>query len=426
MGEPMVAPESNSLRFEAPHRPAFVRILNEVGRRIEALGLNPFEIDESRITAAVEKQTGLHDFGEDLYRQPMRVLIDSFNSEARLNPLGRYFARGFVLAALRNRLQLQDWWTRHPEILDQPVVRPIVVIGLPRTGSTLLQNLLAQDLHNRSLLGWEASFPTPPPERETYLTDPRIRRVEMVSKVVDYLSPAARGLHPVGATMPTECVTLFANSFGNMDISGINWVPSYLDNWLASDLTPHYRYFKKQLQLLQWQNPRERWSLKTPAHLFALDSLLEVFPDACVVQTHRDPSRVIGSFCSLAATLYAIGSDEVDVDALGRAWCEVWAVGLDRTMAFRRKAGESDQFLDVHYRDLLADPVGTVHRIYDHFGLEMAKTADTHMRAFMVKNPQHKKGVHRYTLEQFGLAAADVERRYAEYCREYGVATGSG
>ena len=245
-----------------------------------------------------------------------------------------------------------------------------MIIGLPRTGTTLLQHLLAQDPAHRVLRNWEATSPAPPP-RPGDDDDPRIAASERGMKLLDYLAPDARALHPVAPTLPTECVTLFSNSCASLELATINYIPSYLRFCLETDMAPHYDYFRRQLLTLQWHDPRERWLLKSPAHLFWVGELLDALPGARVVQTHRDPLDVLASFCSLSAVLCGIGSDHVDQRALGELWAPVWAEGLERTRAVRA-ARPDDQFLDVDYPDLVGDPLGTVRRIYAGFDLELS------------------------------------------------------
>jgi len=261
------------------------------------------------------------------------------------------------------------------------------------------------------LRNWEATTPTPPP-RAGDVDDPRIAASERGMKLLDYLAPDARALHPVAPDLPTECVTLFSNSFASLELATINFVPSYLRFCLGTAMGPHYDYFRRQLLTLQWHDPRERWLLKSPAHLFWLGELLDALPGAQIVQTHRDPLDVLASFCSLSAVLCGIGSDHVDQRALGELWAPVWAEGLERTRAVRAERTD-DRFVDVHYPDLVGDPLGTVRRIYAGFDLELSPEAEQGMRRYLDEHPQHGAGVHTYTLEQFGLDRITESARFA-------------
>ncbi len=368
-------------------------------------------LDPADLEAAARQSTGLDDFGGREHRSGLEALTGALQTEARLTLAGRYFGRGQVLASLVNRLRLEHAWAETPAILQGGLPAPIVIIGLPRTGTTLLQHLLAQDPAHRVLRNWEATTPAPPP-RARDDDDPRIRASERGMKLLDYLAPDARALHPVASRLPTECVTLFSNSFASLELATINFMPSYLRFCLDTPMAPHYDYYRRQLLTLQWHDPRERWLLKSPAHLFWVSELLDALPGARVVQTHREPLDVLASFCSLSAVLCGIGSDHVDQRALGELWAPVWAEGLERTRAVRA-ARPDDQFLDVDYLDLIGDPLGTVRRIYSGFDLELSPTAELGMQRYLDEHPQHRAGVHCYTLEQFGLDRATEAARFA-------------
>jgi len=397
--------------FDRPHRPLPLRAANGVGPLVQRLRPSLLSLDPAELEETARQGTGLDDLGGVAHRPGLQALAASLQSEARLTPAGRYFARGQMLNSLVNRLRLEQTWAQTPAILHGALPAPIVIIGLPRTGTTLLQHLLAQDPAHRVLRNWEATSPAPPP-RPGDDDDPRIAASERGMKLLDYLAPDARALHPVAPTLPTECVTLFSNSCASLELATINFIPSYLRFCLETDMAPHYDYFRRQLLTLQWHDPRERWLLKSPAHLFWVGELLDALPGARVVQTHRDPLDVLASFCSLSAVLCGIGSDHVDQQALGELWAPVWAEGLERTRAVRA-ARPDDRFVDVDYPDLIGDPLGTVRRIYAGFDLELTSVAEAGMQRYLDEHPQHGAGVHRYTLEQFGLDRATEAARFA-------------
>jgi hypothetical protein len=409
--------------FERPHRPPLVRVANLAGRLARPVKPRRLRLDVESIVEDARRATGLEDFGDAPgHDDALPAFLESLEREAKLTPVGRFCARGQALSALTNQLRMWNDRSTNPEIDHEVIERPLVVVGLPRSGTTLLQNLLAQDPAHRSLLQWEASTPSPPPETATYESDPRIASAERTTRFLDYLAPDARVLHPVAPLMPTECVTLFANSFASLELATINWIPSYLDWCLHADMRAHYRYYGQQLRLLQWRHKRTRWALKSPAHLFWIDALLAELPGVRIVQTHRDPLDVVASFCSLAAVLHAVGSDDVDVAALGARWTATWAEGLSRADDARAASPDAPVF-DVHYRRLVAQPIETVAALYDSFGFELTTTAEERMRAFLRENPQHKGGVHRYSLAQFGLDEAAERERFAPYVERYAVET---
>lgn len=381
-------------------------------------------LDEEGIIAAAERRTGLVATRDELFRPGLRRLVRSLDDEAQLHLLGRLWARGGCIDLVSNALKMAADWKRHPEILEGKIASPVFIVGLSRTGSTLLQHLLGVDASNRMLLHWEASSPSPPPVRATYTSDPRIKRSERAFKVVYYMVPHGRALHPMAADRPTECVSLLAHSFMSMEFPASNHVPTYLSWLLAQDMTAAYRHYRKQLQLLQWRCSADRWVLKAPGHLFHLDALLEVFPDARIIHLHRDPVTVMASFCSLTANFHGVGSDEVDLRRIGAMWPSVWAEGLDRMMAVRDRCG-SRAFIDVMYSDLLSDPIATVQRIYDDLEIELSAPVEAAMRRHLDANRQDAHGLHRYDLGAFGLDPEAERDRFARYRARFGVGEGA-
>ncbi|HLI43123.1 MAG TPA: sulfotransferase [Acidimicrobiales bacterium] len=353
------------------------------------------------------------------YEEPLQVLARALSTEAHLTTTGRYFARDTLVGLLERRVEIEAALAERPAILEEPVEAPVVIVGLPRSGTTLLQGLLAADDANRSLRYFEATRPCPPPEEATYLADPRIARCSKAFRVFDYLAPQAKVIHPLGPTLPTECVSLLNHSFASLEFAATYRVPSYVAWYLGADLSPHYRYYLRQLQLLQSRWRRERWVLKSPTHLFALPALTEVFPSARIVQLHRDPLDAVASFASMVAILRGVTSDHVDLAEVGREWSALWLEGLRRFSAARPAATSGGaQVLDVDYRTLVADPVATVLSIYERFGLEPAPGFVDGMRAHLAASPQHLHGVHRYSLEQFSLRRDELAEQFAPYLTE--------
>ena len=412
----------------APAFPLPVRLMNSVGAGLRSVGVPLIRLDESSLLAEARRATGLDDFGDDasrgLWRDGLRRLIDSLETEAHLTVLGRVMARRDALRLLENRLRLVDAWKRHPEILRAGVPRPIFVLGLPRTGTSILHELLAQDPGNRVPMTWEVMHPWPPPESATFDSDPRIARVERHLSGIDRLLPGFKAVHPMGALLPQECVALTAHDFATMIHHTTNRVPSY-QAWLERvDLTPVYASHKRQLQYLQWRCPAERWVLKSPGHLWALGALLAVYPDARIVQTHRDPLRVLASLISLVGLLRGLAMDPArnDVHEIARDWAERLAGGLRRCMEVRdRELTDDARVFDVQFRDFVGNEIATVRRIYDHFGLEFTAQAESRMRAFLDRNPKDKHGAHTYSLAGTGLDVEKERARLAGYQERYGI-----
>jgi hypothetical protein len=407
-----------------PRRPLAIRLLNGTGRALRAGGLPLVRLDDAALLARATRATGLDDFGDDAFRAPLRRLLDAFEREAGLTLLGRIIARADVVRLLENRLRMLDTRRRHPEIDARDVRRPIFIVGLPRTGTTILHELLAQDPANRVPMTWEVMHPWPPPERASYETDPRIAEVERHFAGVDRLLPGFKSMHPMGARLPQECVALTAHDFASMIFSTTHHVPGY-QAWLeGADLRWVYASHRRQLQYLEWRCPAERWVLKSPGHLWALDALLAVYPDARIVQTHRDPLEVIASLTSLVTLLRSMASDRIDPRGIGEEWTRRLAAGLERSMAVRAAglSGGAEVF-DMHFPELVRDEIGMVRRIYAHFGLVLSPDAEARMRRFLAANPRDKHGAHRYTLEAAGLDHATERRRYAAYQERFGIAS---
>ena len=406
----------------ALRRPLGLRVLNGAGRALRAAGLPLVRLDEESLCARARRATGLADFGDERFQTPFRRLLDAFEHEAALTVLGRLIARQDLVRLLANRLRIVDAHARNPEIGAAEIHRPIFVIGLPRTGTSILHELLAQDPANRVPMTWEVMHPWPPPVHATYETDPRIAQVEKHFGGIDRLIPGFKTMHPMGARLPQECVALTAHDFASMLFSTTHRVPGY-HAWLdGADLRWVYASHRRQLQYFQWKCPAERWVLKSPGHLWALDALLAVYPDARIVQTHRDPVQVVASLTSLVTLLRGLASDDVDPVAIGAEWTARLAAGLERAMAARARALPPDvRVFDMQFADLLRDEIGMVRRIYAHFDLELSAEAESRMRRFLAENPRDKHGRHRYTLAAAGLDPATERRRYAAYRERFAV-----
>jgi len=409
-------------RLAPPPKPLGLRAMNAVGGALQALGLPLVRLDETSLLAEASRRTRLDDFGDGRFREPLRLLLDSYEREASLTLLGRFMARTDALRLLENRLRMTAEHRAHPEIAAGAVTAPLFVMGLPRTGTSILHELLAQDPASRVPMSWEVQVPWPPPEAATFDTDPRIAAVDKHLSGVDRILPDFKKIHPMGARLPQECVALTAHDFATMIFHTTHRVPSY-QAWLeTADLRWVYASHRRQLQYLQWKVPARRWVLKSPGHLWAFDALLSEYPDARIVQTHRDPLKVVASLTSLVTVLRSLASDSIDPLEIARDWTARLARGLDATMRIRaERALPSSQVLDVHFRELMADPIAMVRRIYEHFDMALSSTAEERMRRFLAGNPADKHGAHRYTLAAAGLDVREERRRFAEYQRGFGI-----
>jgi sulfotransferase family protein len=391
-----------------------------------APGRRLLRLDADRLLAATSRGTGLDDFGDPSFREPLDRLVGSLESEARLNLIGRIAARGELAGMLTNRLLLERDRRRYPAIADQTIRRPLVITGLPRSGSTFLHGLLAQDPASRVPLHWELRFPSPPPERSTRDSDPRIERAARDIRWFFRLAPQFRKIHPVGARLPEECVVMLSHSFLSFEFSS-NWsVPSY-QAWLErQDLVPAYRFHRRFLQHLQSADARDRWLLKAPPHLPGLRALCTVYPDVNVIVTHRDPLEVVASVASLHVVLRRTFSRAVDPLAVGPEVSRMLAGDIERGFAARDGGcAPPEQFFDVWYGQLMEDPLAVVRRIYRHFDLPLSGDVEARMATYLATHPKDRHGRHVYTLGEFGLDP-DVERaRYRAYWDRWGT-PGSG
>ncbi len=401
---------------------AGIRATNATGSALFRTGLRPVSLSEADLLAAARRATGLDDFGAGDFREPLRRLARALESEAELTLLGRVVARRDLGGLLANRLRLQADRKRFPEIAAEPVAAPIFITGLPRTGSTLLHHLLGQDPGTRVSQAWEVMYPSPPPARATYATDRRIGQATSELRWIDWLAPHFKAIHPVGAQLPLECIAIMSASFRSIRFPVMYCVPSY-EAWLeGEDMRPAYAFHRSVLQHLQWQAPGERWILKAPAHLFAFDALLATYPDARIVQTHRDPVTVVASLASMSAALQRAFTDRVEPRGIGREAVRLWTNGLERSVELRRSGHlAAERVVDVHYAELTRDPIAVVRRIYARFDMPLNALAEMRMRQFLADNPKAKHGPHRYALESYGLDAEDLARCCKGYCEYFGV-----
>jgi hypothetical protein len=369
------------------------------------------------------RRTGLSDFGGDSFLEPYRVFVRAIDREARLHPLGRVISRSDCLNWLENRLRLADARKREPAIAAERVEKPLVVTGLPRTGTSILHELLAQDPASRAPLHWEVRFPCPAPEAASYETDPRIERAERQIQLWNQIVPEYATMHELGARIPVECVQLTSHEFVSEELLGRYQAPSYAAYYAKADLVPAYRFHRAMLQHLQSRCRRDRWVLKAPSHLPVLDVLLAVYPDARVVVTHRDPLRILPSVASILYSTMWVRSDEIDTQALlGWFTGETCAALVERMLAFRG-SGKVDpgQFHDVRYADLVKEPIPTIAGIYDHFGFSLSAEAERRMRDYLASKPQGKHGEHRYEFEHTGFDLARERERFRPYRERFGL-----
>jgi hypothetical protein len=382
------------------------------------MSADDFTLD-ALLAEASARAGGLDDFGPGDFRQGLLILAEALQNEACLSSSGRELLREKLLGQLVNRLVMEDHLRRHPDILEQPIDDPLVIVGLPRTGTTLLQRTLAVDPQFSKAQWWETRYPAPLPGETLEQPLKRIARARAeVAGMIEFL-PQLLAIHPLDAEQPDEEFMLMEHSFLCAMDSYVN-VPSYTA-WLdAQDQTQVYQYLKRTLQFLQWQQtrrgiePGRRWLLKSPQHLHTLELLFEVFPKAQVILTHREPAKTIPSLASFIHTLWLLYSDKADAEAVGEQWNRRMARALRHAMAVREHM-PTGRFLDVHFEDTVAEPLAVVERIYQFAGLELTPQTQSAMGQWLQANGREKRAVHHYSPDQFGLSEAILQRDYAEY-----------
>ncbi|WP_408899447.1 sulfotransferase family protein [Nocardioides sp. R1-1] len=360
-------------------------------------------------------RTGLTDFGDQEYVEGLHVLLDGYAREAGLTAKGRAKVEGSLANALAARLRTEAAWREHPAHADTSVTRPIFVTGLPRSGTTALHRLLCADPRHQGLQLWLAAAPQPRPRREDWVSHPDFQAMQAQIDRRNAAVPGLKGMHFMAPDVVEECWWLEHQSMRSLAFPSVAHLPSYRA-WLGrQDLRATYARHRRVLQLVGMTSPEQRWVLKNPGHLFSLDALMAAYPDALVVQTHRDPRSVVASVSSLTSRTSAGTSTVFEGSVVGRDSLELWATAADRFLA-ARATYDPAQFADVRYDEFVADPVGTVERVYDAFRLPFDDDARTAVTAADdVSRRGERRPDHAYSLEQFGLSAGEVTERFDRY-----------
>ena len=414
----MTDPQDRRQRWTPHPRPEWVARVNEEGRILGARSLVP--LDAGSLLAQAVANTGLDDFGDDGWREPFQVLLDAIEREANLNLVGRLFTRSDLLIHLEGRLRVTDWCARHPEVEREAIEAPVVITGLARSGTTILQEVLAQDPQFRVVRMWEAKYPCPPPEPASYATDPRIERAELVTTFQDRITPEWRRMHKVGGDLPVECIEFMYSSFLSEAFSASFQVPTYSEYLARADLRPAYAWHRRVLQLLQSRHRARHWLLKGPTHVPVLPLLVETYPDARVILLHRDPVKALASVVDVVGTLFWMRTDTpfagdsfgayLNADPVARNLERVIGWLEDGTLARERVC-------NVRYRDFATKPDVAIERIYAELGLGLTGAAMDAMRAYLARKPKGAFGEHVYEAGPSEAIAAERAkfRRYQEY-----------
>jgi hypothetical protein len=373
------------------------------------------------VAEAQQRTGGLEDLGAGPYLEGLGRFVDSLNGDAKLNDVGRYMAKERMLLHTVNRLNYVEDRKRYPGIADVTIDKPVFIVGLPRTGTTILHDILDQDPANRAPLTWELMFPSPPPTTEAAASDPRIAACQAQIPTGDRQSELFKAMHPSGALLSQECVVMMGEAMCTPLFHNQFRVPTYED-WVdhEADFTPVYDFHRRQLQHLWWRKPGDRWVLKTGAHLWGLEPLLATYPDARIVFTHRDPVKSMTSYASLTSLVRTRGSDTVDPNEVAADWTPRLRDKVVGALAFRASRDYPDAvFYDMFFPDFVADQFVEIEKIYDAFDLPMSDAGASAMREYIAEHPKGVDGIHRYEPEEYGIDPDAVRREFAPYIEHF-------
>lgn len=403
-------------------RPEWVQRVNEEGYCMDVDHVVP--LDERSLLDSARDATGLDDFGADDWREPFGIFLKALKEEARLNLVGRLRTRSEILQLLCARLRIEDTYKRHPEIADETITQPLIIVGQGRSGTTLLQNLLNAHPDNGAPLHWEMVFPCPPPEAQTYHQDARIDAAHALVDQWNRVTPEFASMHEFAGAIPMEDnVTMAMNFMAPTWLDCLGQVPSYDAYIFGRPVEPALRWLERVLKLLQWRNPRKHWVLKDPMHLDRMADLLKIWPDACFIWPHRDPVRALASLVSIVGTIQW-GRTDHPFSAVSLAYMTdpYLAAGRFDAVAQGLDAGSvpPGQIFHVLFRDLVADPVGKAAEIYRHFGIEMTDAGRAALTRYMADNPRDNRPPH-----QFPAGSPEVVARardaFKAYQQRFGV-----
>jgi hypothetical protein len=392
-----------------------VRLFNGFGALLEKTRIRSTPMIASDLIDTAKRRCGLDHFGEGEFFEALSRLLESCEDEARLNLIGKVALKVDVLETLCARLKMERDRQLYPNISRQEIREPLFIVGLPRSGTSVLHRLLAADPEHRAPLMWEVRSPSPPTRVDEKR---RIQRATQSCNFFNWLVPTFRYVHTVGAEVPQECVSLMTPTFLSDQFDAMYYVPSYRGWFFRQDLRPAYEYHRRFLQHLQFRHTARRWTLKAPTHMFATPALLSVYPDALFVQTHRSPVDSMASVSSLVTILRSAFSDVVDPITVGREAIHYWSETMDKFLSERDRLADN-RICDIKYDDIRRDPIGTVRQIYDYFGWSLSREAEQRMRALVASQAGRQSANHRYDLSQFGFSAEEVLHAFAPYCERF-------
>ncbi|MCY3629150.1 MAG: sulfotransferase [Bacteroidota bacterium] len=402
--------------YERPYRPFLIKVCNGLSGKF---GL-PKYLEAEVLVEQAKRITGLEDLGDSKYFEALEVLVNSINEEARLTATGRLIQKSRLTRALVHRLRIGELLRKHPEISEIDLGKIILVTGLQRTGTTLLQRLLNSNPAIRGISGGELLEPVPAGNMNRRGTFSSKFYSFMAHQAISYLSPQFRSIHPISRREPEEDVLLLDLSFMSQSPEATMHVPTY-SRWLEDqDQTQAYEYFREVLKVLCWQRAGSQWVLKTPNHMEYLDIFLKTFPSAKIILTHRDPRKALPSFCSMVAHSRGIFSDHVDPKEIARHWCRKVRRMIEVTEMVR-SGEDANRFMDVSYYDLITDPVTQLRNIYEWIGIDFDGEAVLQAGQYIKANPKNRFGRHSYSLNDFGLSEEVIEENFSGYREKYAI-----
>jgi hypothetical protein len=404
---------STTLQQIRPQLP--VRLFNGFGGLLEKTRIPSTRMFAADLIRIAKRRCVLDDFGEGEFFAALSRLLDSCQEEAQLTLVGKIALKTDVLETLCTRLQMERDRQLYPDITRQEIREPLFIVGLPRSGTSVLHRLLAADPEHRSPLMWEVRSPSPPTLADQKR---RIQRATLSCTFFNWLVPTFRYVHTVGAEVPQECVSLMTPTFLSDQFDAMYYVPSYRAWFFQQDLQPAYEYHRRFLQHLQFRRAARRWILKAPTHMFAMPALLSVYPDALFVQTHRTPVDSMASVSSLVTILRSAFSDAVDPLIVCREAIDYWSETMDKFLRERDRLADN-RICDIQYEEIRREPIRGVRRIYEFFGWSLSRQAEQRMRVLIDSQAKRQSANHRYDLSQFGASPDDVLSAFAPYCKRF-------
>ena len=398
-------------------RSSMLNGINNVGKALRFLGMNPFRLNSEVITRTAAKRAGWKGEVPASAVAGLERLVASINDESNPNPFGELAVKGLLERTMYGRLKVEQHIQAHPEILDEKIKEPVFIIGMPRTGTSILHALMHEDPAHRSPLAWECLLPYPVPKPDSYTDNSQLNTIRKEFGQLFKLVPDFQQKHYMEADSPQECIGVNAMDFNTFMFSAQLYLPSYMQ-WFENeaDRLSTMQWHKKFLQYLQSGGVKgQRWLLKSPVHLMRLPEIFEVYPDARIIMTHRDPLKVVGSTASLMSSVRSLYSDREDAFRTGSEQAATWSRYFMKFLESRKALDKDHQIIDLKFSDFIQDQVGLVGQIYERFGWELSEEALHKFETFINENPKDKHGVHSYMLEDFGLSEAEISKMYQPY-----------